>query len=188
VANVGFGSCYDPARKLLQEFRVDPVPWYPKAVVTVVAALLLALALVPRFRSWALTVDIRYLIAVHFVRFVGFYFLYLYSLGELPYNFAVLGGWGDIAVAFLAFIAILLASSKPAVVLWNLLGLADILAVAATAARDEIAVPGSMHMLDRLPLILIPTLFVPVIIVTHGLMVFRAIRFQNRARSSAPQV
>lgn len=164
------------------------MPWYPKAIVGVVAGLLLALVLVPRFRSWALTVDIRYLIAVHFVRFVGFYFLYLYSLGELPCNFAVLGGWGDIAVACLAVAAILLAGSKPVIAVWNLLGLADILAVAATAARDEIAVPGSMHMLDRLPLILLPTLLVPVIIFTHGLMLFRAIRFQNRAHSPAPPV
>jgi hypothetical protein len=164
------------------------VPWYPKAVVAVVSVLLLALVLVPRFRSWALTVDIRYLIAVHFVRFVGFYFLYLYSLGELPYNFAVLGGWGDIVVACLAVVAILLVGSKPVIVIWNLLGLADILGVAAAAAPDEIAVPGSMHMLDRFPLILLPTLLVPVIIVTHWLMLFRAIRFQNRAHSSAPQV
>jgi hypothetical protein len=42
-----------------------------------------------------------------------------------------------------------------------------------TAARDEVAVPGSMYLLDRFPLILLPTLIVPLIIVTHGLMLVR---------------
>jgi hypothetical protein len=45
--------------------------------------------------------------------------------------------------------------------------------VAATAARSEIAVPGSMHQLNQFPLILLPTFIVPVIIVTHGLMLMR---------------
>src|SRR5882672_9093208 len=54
------------------------------------------------FRSWLMTVDVRWLVALHLTRFVGFYFLYLYGRGELPYAFAVPGGWGDIVVATLA--------------------------------------------------------------------------------------
>lgn len=151
------------------------MPWYPKAILSVVAALVLALAVVRPLRAWALTTDIRYLIAFHIVRFVGFYFLFLYSLYELPYNFAVFGGLGDIVVAILALVVIFFfARFSPAVVSWNLLGLADIVAVAVTAARDEMAAPGSMHMLDRFPLILLPTCIVPLIIVTHGLMLVRA--------------
>jgi len=68
--------------------------------------------------------------------------------------------------------------SRTALVAWNLLGLADIIGVAATAARDEAAVPGSMHLLDRFPLILLPTCIVPLIIVTHGLMLVRAARYR----------
>jgi hypothetical protein len=56
---------------------------------------------------------------------------------------------------------------------WNLLGLADIVGVAVTAARSEMAIPGSMHQLDKFPLILLPTLIVPLIVVTHGLMLVR---------------
>jgi hypothetical protein len=146
----------------------------------VVAALVLALAMVRPLRSWALETDIRYLIALHLIRFVGFYFLFLYSLGELPYNFAVFGGWGDIAVAVLALVVIFFcAKSRSALVVWNLLGLVDMIAVAATAARDEMAVPGSMHVLDRFPLILLPTCIVPLIIVTHVLMLVRAARHRS---------
>jgi hypothetical protein len=153
------------------------VPWFPKAILSVVAALVLTLALVRPFRVWALTTDIRYLIAFHLTRFVGFYFLFLYSLHELPYNFAVLGGSGDIVVATLALVVMFFfAKSGPVVVVWNLLGLADIIAVAVTAARDEITVPGSMHQLNHFPLILLPTIIVPLIIVTHGLMLARLLR------------
>jgi hypothetical protein len=149
------------------------VPWYPKAIFAVVAVLVLALAVVRPFRAWALTTDIRHLIAFHLVRFVGFYFLFLYSLGELPYNFAVRGGIGDIVVAVLALALIFCAGFRPAVLVWNVLGLIDIFTVIVTASRDEIAVPGSMHLLSRFPLVLLPTCIVPLIIVTHGLMLVR---------------
>jgi hypothetical protein len=156
------------------------MPWYPKAIVSMVAVLVLLLLFVRPARAWAFRVDIRYLIALHWIRFVGFYFLFLYSLRELPRNFAVLGGCGDVAVAALAVGLIFFAGHRPAVILWNVVGLADILAVAITAARDEMAAPGSMHQLDHFPLILLPTVVVPIIIVTHGLMLVRTIQ-KNRA-------
>src|SRR5262249_3551915 len=92
------------------------------------------------------------------------------------YQFAVRGGWGDIAVASLAVVAIAFSRSAAVVAIWNVLGLADILAVAATAARSELAFPGSMHQLDQFPLFLLPTVVVPLILVTHGVMLVRVLR------------
>jgi hypothetical protein len=152
------------------------MPWYPKAVLGVLVFLIAATALIRPLRNRALTVDVRYLVAFHLVRFVGYYFLYLYNRGQLPRNFAVFGGWGDIAVSILAIALIFVPQSKFAMISWNLLGLADILAVAATAARDELASPGVMHQLDHLPLILLPTLIVPLVIFTHGLILIRTFR------------
>jgi len=152
------------------------MPWYPKAILAALAILACLFVISRPFRNWAFRLDIRYLIAFHLVRFVGIYFLYLYAQHQLPYRFAVWGGTGDIVVAILACIAIRFASFRPGLILWNLLGLVDILAVAVTAARSEIAVPGSMHQLDRFPLILLPTFVVPIVIATHALMLFRAIR------------
>jgi hypothetical protein len=152
------------------------VPWYPKAILSVIAVLLFALVIVRRFREWAFRVDVRQLIAVHLIRFVGIHFLYLYAQHELPYGFAVLGGAGDIVVAVLAVVVMRFASFRPGLLVWNVLGLADIVGVAVTAARSEMAAPGSMHQLDKFPLILLPTFVVPVIIVTHGLMLVRALR------------
>jgi hypothetical protein len=158
------------------------VPWYPKAILIVAAALIAALSAIRPLRNWALRIDIHWLIGMHLIRFVGFYFLYLYARHQLPFGFAVGGGIGDILVATLAGVLLFFSGSKSAVITWNILGLADILGVAITAARSEIAVPGSMHQLDQFPLIFLPTVAVPVIIVSHGLMLLRSFRSHPRTQ------
>ncbi|MBV9339545.1 MAG: hypothetical protein JO159_01480 [Acidobacteria bacterium] len=97
----------------------------------------------------------------------------MYQQHASPFRFAVWGGIGDIVVATLAILLLLGVNWRPTLLAWNLLGLVDIMAVAITAARSEMAVPGSMHQLDQLPLVLLPTLIVPVVIATHLLMLAR---------------
>jgi len=147
-------------------------------LVALTAGALLATAKVQAVRAWALSVDVRVLVAFHLTRFVGSYFLVLYARGELPYAFAVPGGWGDILVASLALL--LLVSGPPetvrrlrAYVAWNVLGLLDILFVVATAARLGFAAPASMQALLRLPLSLLPTFLVPLIITSHVVLAVR---------------
>ncbi len=130
------------------------------------------------FRKWILSVNIKLLVVVHLTRFIGFYFLYLYSQGLLPYDFAVLGGWGDIIVASCALLVILLAplagkSGWLIYFVWNLIGLVDILFVVATAARLATVDPQSMGELLKLPLSLLPTFLVPIIIFTHIIIFIR---------------
>ena len=143
------------------------------------------------FRAWLLAIDARWLVGLHLTRFVGAYFLYLYGRGQLPYAFAVPGGWGDIAVASLA--ALLLLSGSPpragrraAYILWNVLGLADILFVVVTAARLGVADPESMAALLRLPLSLLPTFLVPIVIVTHIVIALR-VRAERQLSASFSQ-
>jgi len=62
-------------------------------------ALIVSYWLSSSFRDWLHVLDLRTIVALHLTRFVGFYFLWLYGKGELPYRFAVPGGWGDIIVA-----------------------------------------------------------------------------------------
>jgi len=164
------------------------IPWPPIAVISEVTALVVALATVRPFRKWAFRVDVRWLIAFHFTRFIGIYFLVLYAQHELPYAFAVWGGLGDIAVAVLALIVICFVRFRLGFILWNFAGLVDIVAVAVTAARSEIAAPGSMHQLNKLPLILLPTFVVPVVIVTHGVMLIRALKSAHWGRDSSSAV
>jgi hypothetical protein len=133
------------------------------------------------FQAWLSTLDERWLVALHLTRFVGFYFLYLYGNGQLPYAFAVPAGWGDIAVASLA--AILLVAGPPrdarrraAYIMWNVLGLVDILFVVATAGRLVLADPLSMAALRGLPLSLLPTFLVPLLIASHVVLGVRLLR------------
>lgn len=129
-------------------------------------------------RRWILSVDIRALVLVHVSRFVGIYFLVLYSRGELPYAFAVPGGWGDIAVAATALGVSTFSPTSGAVpwrvfFLWNVFGLIDILLVVAAAARLGTAGPESMSALTKLPLSLLPTFLVPIIVSSHIIMFAR---------------
>lgn len=131
------------------------------------------------FRDWLRALDLRAIIALHLTRFVGFYFLWLYGKGELPYRFAVPGGWGDIIVATGAIVILAswsgFGSRRPVLLIWNVYGLVDILFVVATAAREALAAPASMAALLRMPLCLLATFLVPLIISSH-LLIFSRVR------------
>ncbi len=143
------------------------------------ALLLVNSALLPGFRAWLAGLDLRRLVALHVGRFVGIYFLILHARGQLPYDFAVKGGWGDIAVAVGAVVLLAvpaLLARRDVLLGWNVLGLADILCVVATAARLGTADPSSMRALFRLPLSLLPTFYVPLVIATHVWIFWRVWR------------
>lgn len=150
-------------------------------LVGLTAAVLAAARLAPPFRRFVESVDLRALVLFHLTRFVGVYFLVLHARGELPWAFAVPGGWGDIAVAATALLLVLRArpdcpAGRRAYVVWNVLGLLDILGVVLTASRLALADPESMRALLRLPLSLLPTFVVPIVIATHVLMLRRLAR------------
>jgi hypothetical protein len=154
-------------------------PPFPQVVLgALTLAVLAACRWVPALRAWVLSVDLRALVLFHVTRFVGLYFLVLYGRGELPWDFAVPGGWGDILVAITA---LLVAAAAPgggpagwwAYLAWNVLGLTDILLVVTTAARLALTMPGSMRALTVLPLNLLLTFVVPIIIVTHVIIFAR---------------
>ena len=150
----------------------SPIP--PPAIVGgLTAAGLAAYWASQRLRAWVRAVPLAALIAIHLVRFVGAWFIVLYRRGELPFAFAVPGGWGDILAAATA--AALLIGAIPArtrarrgaVLAWNVFGLLDILFVVTTAARFYLADPSQLAPLTRLPLSLLPTFFVPLVVLSH---------------------
>ncbi len=154
--------------------KVRPPLIIPALVLLLVVFYLTA----PSFRIWLNSISLNALVSIHLIRFIGFYFLYLYGKGLLPYEFAVYGGWGDIVVAALALIILIL--SAEGIIKnykyfnnWNLIGLVDILFVVSTAARLYKADPASMSELTHLPLSLLPTFIVPLIIFSHLLIYFR---------------
>ncbi len=172
---------------LIEQLR----PPGPQVVLAVLTALLVAAGtFVPPVRRWALGLDPRVPVALHLTRFVGAYFLVLYGRGELPYAFAVPGGIGDVVVATLAGVLLLTTSPHTRVgrrlyLGWNVLGLIDILAVVATAAREWLTDPESMRPLVTMPLGLLPTILVPLIIATHVLL-FVLLRRARQVADAAP--
>ena len=145
---------------------------------------LLACWKVATLQKWARTVDLRWLVLLHLTRFVGFYFFLLCSRGELPFAFAAPAGSGDIVVAALAVLLLALSGARNwnMLVIWNTIGLTDILFVVLTALRLGLEDWRSMHALREWPLSLLPTFLVPLIIVSHVLIFWRA----SRLRSPAP--
>ena len=92
----------------------------------------------------------------------------------MPFAFAVLGGWGDIVVATLALVLLVLRPSSRAIYyVWNTIGFIDIFFVVITATRLALADSASMAALLRLPLSLLPTFVVPLVIFTHVVIFLR---------------
>jgi len=124
-----------------------------------------------KFRVWLKNLGWRPVVSLHLTRFVGFYFLFLYRQGQLPFAFAVPGGIGDIIIAALAIALLAVPSAvrrRPLLLsVWNMLGLIDILFVVLTASRLAMGNPMSMAALLRFPLSLLPTFLVPLIIASH---------------------
>jgi hypothetical protein len=135
------------------------------------ALLVLSYRIIPPFRTWVDALDLRSLVLFHVTRFVGIYFLVLYRRGELAYAFAVPGGIGDIVVAALAVVVVLLPLSSPnqlrAIYVWNVIGFIDILLVVVAAARIGLSGGFGLRPLTYLPLSLLPTFLVPLIIASH---------------------
>ena len=154
-----------------------PPPAVQGILFALTALVLLAWRRVPAVRAWIDALDLRRLVLLHTVRFVGFYFLFLYHRGELPYDFAVPGGLGDIVVAALALAVALVPCSdarrRHAIAIWNVVGLVDILLVVFTAGRLGLAQPASLRALTHLPLSLLPTFVVPLIIASHVVIFVR---------------
>lgn len=135
-------------------------------------------------KSWIDAVDFRLLILFHVTRFVGFLFLYLYSVGRLPSEFAVMAGWGDIFVAVTAVlvtIAISIRYMPKLILIWNILGLVDILLVLMTGARIGAVDPSLMAEFTKLPLGLLPTFVVPIVLATH-VFIFKKLFDGRRGR------
>ena len=157
-------------------FRDASAPIVAATVWISTAVALFACWKLTAIRSWAAIVDLRWLIALHLTRFVGFYFLFLYQRGQLPEGFAVPAGIGDIIVALIAGMLLIISPSRrprEILLLWNAFGLIDIIFVAFSALRFGLKDWQSMEPLRELPLSLLPTFLVPVIIASHVLIFVR---------------
>lgn len=147
------------------------------------------------FRAFVLGVDLRLAAAVQAWRWAGFGFLALYAHGLLPALFAFPAGLGDMAVAISAPWMMLGLVRDPSFVtsrryvIWNLLGILDLVVAVSTGALCSGFLPGltgkiTTSPMSQLPLVLIPVYFVPLFMMLH----FTALsQSRNWARSAIPR-
>ena len=156
------------------------------SVWSLTALLLVAGWKIRSLHDWAMTIDRRWLVLFHVIRFVGFYFLYLCGRNQLSCDFAYLAGFGDIFVAATALLLLAVAADRTLrgslalrrfyrilLMVWNTIGLIDIVVVVFTALRVGLKDWPSMAPLRVLPLSLLPTFLVPLIIASHILIFVR---------------
>jgi hypothetical protein len=173
-------------------FAVGLSGWLHGANAQAVAAIVWTLTALAFFacwkispiRVWALNVNVGWLVLLHVTRlFAGAYFLVLCQRGQLPCGFARPAGWGDIVVAVLA-LGVLGATRTPfaktLLLIWNTLGLIDIIFVVLDALQFGLNDWQSMHALRELPLSLLPTFLVPLIIASHVLIFVRLARAERK--------
>ena len=158
-------------------FHNATAPAVAATVWTLTALVLLACWKITLIRVWTLKVDVRWLVLFHLTRlFAGAYFLLLCQRSQLPCAFARPAGWGDIVVAVLALAvvgAMRVEFAKTLLLIWNTIGLIDIIFVVFSALRFGLKDWQSMHALRELRLSLLPTFLVPLIIASHVLIFIR---------------
>ena len=136
------------------------------------------------------------LIGVQVYRVLGAIFIALLAQGRVPGEFANPAGWGDVLVGVTAPIVAWLYRTdatrwRGLAVLWNVFGLAD-LALALTLG--VLTAPGGLQRLAfdtpnslvaTFPLVLVPTVLVPVSILLH-LLTLGSLRARSTGRQLAP--
>lgn len=147
-----------------------------------------------RFRTFVLHADLRLVTAIQAWRWAGLGFLSLYAHGVLPGLFAFPAGLGDMAIGVSApWILLGLIGDSAFVgsrryVIWNILGIVDLVVAVSMGAICSGFIPGiignvTTSAMAQLPLVLIPAYMVPLFIMLHITALFQARRF---ARSVKP--
>jgi len=155
----------------------------PALIVLPVAVFGMAWQTSESFREWVLAIDTGVLVILHSWRMVGTGFLFLYAYDVLPGLFAWLAGLGDMLAAFGAVLigtALLQGRdvSRATLLGWNSFGLLDFVAAVSVGTllrSDYLGGAVNTDAMARLPLSLVPTVIVPLYVITH-VMIYLQLR------------
>ncbi len=154
-----------------------PIPLGAAAILPVVVFAIWYLRSA-EFRQFVLAADLHILTLAQTWRVGGVVFLILHRQGVLPGVFALPAGWGDIAIgATASFVAWAISSKKNfpkrIFVLWNVLGMLNLVMtvtlgiLASASPLGVLAGEITTQMMGTFPLSLIPSFFVPLLIIFH---------------------
>jgi hypothetical protein len=174
----------------LNNFFVAPQGTAPIALLiastTPVVAFLLLVSLSSSIQEFALAANLKFATAVQAWRIGGYVFLILYSYGYLPGYFAWPAGVGDIFIGVTApYILSRLASPgfvrSKSFVIWNVLGILDLVVAVGMGRFGSLLIgnpdgPIPTTIMSQMPLVLVPTFFVPLFIMLHLVALLHARR------------
>jgi hypothetical protein len=146
------------------------------------------------FRAFVLTADPVLLSAIQAWRAAGLGFLALTAHGILPGLFAWPAGLGDIAIGVTApWIVIALVRrpaflTSPIFVIWNLLGILDLVVAVSLGALNSGFAPGIAGEATTAPMAELPLLLIPAYLVPLFLMLHLAVLFRGRQHSFVVEV
>ena len=137
------------------------------------------------FRNFLAAQDLSLLTAIQSWRFAGFGFIALSVSGVLPGAFAWPAGLGDMAIGLTAPWVAVWVARRPGFaagrlfVIWNLLGILDLVAAVANGAFNQVLATGAAGEITtapmaQLPLVLIPAFLVPLFLMLHVTALFQA--------------
>jgi hypothetical protein len=143
------------------------------------------------FRQFLLSLNPRVLTAVQVWRVIGVIFVVLEARGALPGVFALPAGYGDIfigATAGLVAFTLATPAHRASFILWQILGMADLVIAVALGTTAVFLQPGSsMTLMTILPLSLVPTFLVPLFLILHTICIAQARKWSSLESASAKQ-
>ncbi len=162
------------------------------AALLPIALFLLWFRVSPNFRQFTLTLNPRVLTWIHALRLEGMVFLVLATYGILPRLFALSAGWGDItigATAILVGAALATPNHRNSFIVWNLLGMADLVSAVTLGALAGVIDPHGITTaaMTELPMSLIPTFGVPFFMMLHIICIAQALRWPARRYAAIGQ-
>jgi hypothetical protein len=171
------------------------IPALALGIVVPVAAGLWLLGRDGALRRVADSLPLRALIGVQVYRVAGVVFLIAWPAGILPAAFAIPAGVGDVLVGITApFVAARVDAgterSRRLALAWNATGIADLVVAVSLGAMTSptplwpVAFSHANPAISRLPLVLIPTLAVPLSVLLH-IVTLRRLRAPRRVGGAA---
>ncbi len=167
------------------------VPWMPVAFAGFLGTLLVLSRIPVVAQALQAPGMVSSLLRPHTFRVAGVAFLLVMALGHLPALFALPAGLGDIAVGIAAPLTarrLARGAGRRAVLWFSAAGSADLvvaLVLGAVTRYQLIGVTPSSAAISELPLVLIPTVGVPLLLSLHISSVLGLVRSARPGQSAA---